>query len=446
MIESELELGMGSEPMSSASLIARQEASLFPCAAPMYRTPMVVERAEGLTVYADGGKPYLDFFGGVLTVSLGHCHPVVNERVRTQIERLGHVSCLYVSENQVAYAESLAEIAPAGLTRSFFTNSGTEAIETAIMLARAATERYEIVALRYAYSGRTAMSSAITAHGTWRPAISATGGVVHAAAPYRYRAPIEFASEQDYEDYLVRDLEETIDTCTNGKPAAFIAETILGVGGFLVPPPGYFRRAAEIIRSRGGLFISDEVQTGFGRTGDRWFGIEHWGVAPDIMVMAKSIANGYPVGATIARDDIAAAWRHKTFSTYGGNPISMAAAQATLDVMREEDVPTRCAERGAQFRAGLDALAARYPWIGEVRGMGLMQSLELVESPESKTASPKLAAALLEATRVEGLLVGMGGLYGHVVRMGPPMLVSEAEMADGLEKLSRACAAVDGDR
>jgi 4-aminobutyrate aminotransferase-like enzyme len=209
-----------------------------------------------------------------------------------------------------------------------------------------------------------------------------------------------------------------------------------------VPPRGYFQRAAEIIHRYGGLLIIDEVQAGFGRTGDHWFGIEHWGVEPDIMVMAKGIANGAPVGATITTDEIAASWTAKTLATYGGNPVSMAAAEATLDVMVREDVPARAAARGAQLRAGLDRLAAEHAWIGEVRGMGLMQGLELVTDRQSKTADPRRAAALLEAAKAEGLLIGLGGLQGQVIRIGPSLLVTEAEIDDGLERLARACAVV----
>jgi 4-aminobutyrate aminotransferase len=244
-------------------------------------------------------------------------------------------------------------------------------------------------------------------------------------------------------DAFGRDLEELIVTTTNGKPAAFMAETIQGVGGYIVPPPGYFQRMVEIIHQYGGVFICDEVQAGFGRTGDKWFGIEHWNVEPDIMVMAKGIASGMPVGATIARPEIADAWTSKTISTFGGNPIAMAAAIATNEVMVRENVPARAAVRGKQLRAGLDELGRKYGWIGDVRGMGLMQALEIVEDKKSKTPSPKKAKGLLEATKEEGLLIGLGGLNGHVIRLGPSLLVTEDETADALARLGRACARVD---
>jgi 4-aminobutyrate aminotransferase-like enzyme len=241
-------------------------------------------------------------------------------------------------------------------------------------------------------------------------------------------------------DKFVADLEETIVTTTNGKPAAFIAETIQGVGGYVVPPPGYFAKAAEVIRRYGGLLIIDEVQTGFGRTGGHWFGIEHSGVEPDIMVMAKGIANGAPVGATITTDEIAKSWKAKTISTFGGNPVSMAALCATQDVLREEDAPENARVRGEELRAGLLAIQRKHPWIGDVRGMGLMQGLEIVKDPATKEPDAKRAARFMEATREEGVLVGVGGLYGNVVRIGPSLLVTKDEIAEGVEKLGRAAA------
>jgi alanine-glyoxylate transaminase/(R)-3-amino-2-methylpropionate-pyruvate transaminase len=422
---------------------AGQGKYLFPAVKPYYRDPLVIAEASGVTVIDTEGRQYLDFFAGILTTSIGHCHPEVVERVREQVGRVGHTSTLYLTENQVNVARKLAGLTPGRLNRSFFTNSGTEAVETAIMLASIYTGRSEVIALRHAYSGRSILTTNITAHGPWRPLASSVAGIKHALSPYLYRSPFGDQSEEEAAEAFARDLEDVIVTTTSGKPAAFIAESIQGVGGFIVPPKGYFQRAAEIIRKYGGVFIADEVQTGFGRTGDKWFGIEHWGVEPDIMVMAKGIANGFPVGATVTTDEVAAAWTTKTISTYGGTPVSMAAAEATLDVMIREDTPSRSAARGTQLRRGLDALAAEHEWIGEVRGMGLMQALELVEDPKTKEPSPRRALALLEAARGEGLLIGLGGLHGQVVRIGPSMLITEEQIADGLARLERACRQVE---
>jgi len=258
-------------------------------------------------------------------------------------------------------------------------------------------------------------------------------------SPYMYRSPLGDLPEDEAVERLAADLEEVILTTTTGRPAALLVETIQGVAGYVVPPRGYFQRIAEMVRGYGGLLIIDEVQTGFGRTGRYWFGIEHWGVEPDIMVMGKGIANGFPVGATIAKSEIADAWTAKTISTYGGNPVSMAAMNATLDVMIRENVPSRCAVQGARLGAALEDLRERHEWIGEVRGMGLMQAMELVEDRSSRTPSPHRALALLEACKEERLLVGLGGLWSNVIRMGPSMLISEAEMTTAIERLGRAC-------
>ncbi|HET9276377.1 MAG TPA: aspartate aminotransferase family protein [Gemmatimonadales bacterium] len=411
---------------------------IIPAAPPYYRDPLVLVEGSGSTVVDAEGREYLDFFCGILTTGIGHCHPEVVERIREQLGRLGHTSTLYLTEPQVNAARRLAGIAPGRLRKTFFTNSGTEAVETAVMLARMFTGRDEIIALRYGSSGRSALGTTLTAMSGWNPLGGSVPWVRHALSPYCYRCAYGPPHDECGERYA-RDLEEVILTTTSGRPAAFFAESIQGAGGYVVPPPGYFQRAAEIIRKYGGLFIADEVQTGFGRTGGKWFGIEHWGVEPDIMVMAKTVGGGLPVGATITRDEIATAWKGKTISTFGGNPIAMTAMDATLEIMEREAVPSRSAERGRQLRAGLDRLFEEHGWIGEVRGMGLMQALELVEDRATRAPSPARAQALLEAAKAERLLIGTGGLHNHVIRIAPQMLMSEAEVADGLERLERAC-------
>ena len=424
---------------ASASLLERQRAVLFDCVKPLYREPLALAEGAGCWVKDADGREYLDAFAGILTTSLGHCHPEVTAAVRKQADRLGHVSTLYVNEPQVEAAEALARLAPGELGRTFFLNSGTEAIETALAAARLHTGRTEIVALRHAYHGRTSLAASATAHAPWRALPSTQTGIVHALAPYPYRAPFGPRSDRELAEIYAQDLAEVVETTTNGRPAALIAETIQGVGGYIVPPRHYFQRIAETIRSYGGLFISDEVQSGFGRTGGRWFGIEHWEVVPDLMVTAKGIGAGMPVGAVTATEEVAAGWRGKTLSTFGGNPVCMAATTAGLRVMEAEDVPARARRRGDQLRTGLEALGRRHPWIGEVRGMGLMQALELVEDRSSKKPAPGLATALLEAAKDQGLLVGVGGLHGHVVRLGPSLLVAEDEVDEMLRRLSAAC-------
>ncbi len=438
-----MEPGLTDTMTKSQAVLAGQWEFVFPVVQPLYDDPLVLDEGEGVWVRDADGAEYLDLFSGILTTSVGHCNPRVVERAQEQMGRLGHTSTLYVTKPQVEAAQRLAAIAPGRMSQTFFTNSGTEAIETAIHMAFLHTGRSEVIALRQAYHGRSFLASNMTAVDVWRPLATSFPGIKHTLTPYPYRCPFKQPCDETCTEAFANDLEDVIRTTTNGKPAAFIAESIMGIGGYIVPPPGYLARAAEIIRSHGGLFISDEVQSGFGRSGRHWFAIEHSGVEPDIMVMAKGIANGAPVGATITRPEIARSWKAKTISTFGGSPVSMAAANATLEVMVDEDVPSRAEERGSQLVRGLTDLRERYDWIGDVRGMGLMQALELVEDRDSKTPSPRHAKALLEATKEEGLLIGLGGIHGHVIRLGPSLLISENEIAQGLERLARGCQRVD---
>ena len=430
-------------PADRQRLLAGHDEFLFPCARPYYRSPLVLEEAQGVWVKDAEGREYLDLFAGILTTSIGHGHPAVIDAVTRQMARIGHTSTLYVTRNQIDVARRVADLAPGALTRSFFTNSGTEAVETAVTLACMFTGRSEVIALKLGYHGRSMLTTNLTAHAPWRPLPSSIAGIKHAMSPYPYRCPFKTPCDETCVELFARDLEDVIETTTNGRPAALIAETIQGVGGFVVPPPAYFQRAAEIIRRAGGLLIIDEVQAGWGRTGKHWFGIEHWGVEPDIMVMAKGVANGFPVGVTTTTDEIAESWTAKTISTFGGNPISMAAASATLEVMVREDTPRRSAVRGKQLGAALQELAARHEWIGEARGMGLMWALEIVADSESKNPDPSRAVALLEAAKEEGLLIGTGGLQGHVIRIGPSMLIEEDELGEGIARLGRACALIE---
>ncbi|HUE77554.1 MAG TPA: aspartate aminotransferase family protein [Longimicrobiales bacterium] len=434
-----IQSGSGPAVGGSRDIVSEHRKHLFPWVRPYYHEPLVLEEGQGVWVRDIEGRELLDFFAGILTTSIGHAHPSVNQRVTEQMQRIGHTSTLYVTEPQIEVARQLARLAPGGLNRTAFLNSGTEAVETAIMAASLFTGRSEIIALRHGYSGRSILASNLTAHAPWRPLSSQIPGIKHARAPYVYRSPLgEDVPEDAHTDFFIQDLVEVIETTTSGRPAALLAESILGVGGFIVPPTGYLRRAAEVIREYGGVFIADEVQSGFGRTGDRWFGCEHGGVEPDIMIMAKGIANGFPVGATMARDEIAEAWSGLSISTYGGNPISMAAASATLEVMVSEDVPKRSRERGDQIRTTLERLQGEHAWVGDVRGMGLMQAVEVVEDRAGKEPAPARARAVQEAALEEGLLVGLGGLKGHVLRIGPSMLITEDETREALERLTRA--------
>lgn len=427
------------ETATSAETLLGQREFLLPSMLHLYDEPLVISEGKGVRVRDPEGREYLDLFAGILTTSVGHCNPRVLEATSKQMNKLGHISTLYASEMHVEAARKIAEISPGALKRTFFTNSGTEAIETALMMACVATGRSEIIGLRVGYHGRSFLATSVTAHSGWRPLATPVAGIKHAKDPNPYRCPYKQPCDESCVDKFVDDLEQVILTTTNGRPAAFIAETIQGVAGYVVPPPGYFQKAAEVIRHYGGLLVIDEVQSGFARTGTHWFGIEHWGVEPDIIVMAKGIANGAPVGATITTDEIAHGWKGKTISTFGGNPVSMAAMCATQDELREHDAPTNAQERGDQLRAALEEMQTRHPsWIGDVRGMGLMQGIEIVKDPISKEPDTERTAALMKATLEEGILVGQGGMSGTVIRLGPSLLITEAEMAEGIEKLGRA--------
>lgn len=426
--------------IDAASVLAKHEKYLFKSVANYYAEPIVLESGDGLTLKDADGREYLDFFGGILTVSIGQCDPRVNEPVKTQIDRLGHVSALYPTLPIVELAERLANITPGPLQKSFFCASGTEADETAVALAQVYTGAQEIIALRHGYSGRSMLAQSLTAHSTWRAVPTQIAAIKHAHNPYCYRCPmgLEFPS---CEVKCAQDIRELIETTTTGHIAGFLAEPIQGVGGFISPPAEYFQVAVEIVREFGGVFICDEVQTGFGRTGGKMFGIEHTGVQPDIMTMAKGIANGMPIAATIATPEIADAFEKLTLSTYGGNPISSTAANATIDVIVEEKLADNATVQGARLRAGLEELQTRFPkHIGDVRGKGLMQAIELVEDEPGGDRSPaaEFVGRVFEATKKRGLLIGKGGLYNNVFRIAPALTATATHIDECLRILGES--------
>ncbi|MBL8632142.1 MAG: aspartate aminotransferase family protein [Myxococcales bacterium] len=420
--------------MDSATVRQLHREYMMPSTFHYYPESLVLQRGDGMFLFDAEGQKYLDFFGGILTVSLGHCHPEVIGAVREQLGTLGHTSTLYQNEWIVRLAQKMAEITPGNMQQSFFSNSGSEADEMAVLLAKLHTGRQEIVALRHSYSGRGMYAISAMGHASWRPIAPVMPGISLMPAPYCYRCPFG----QTYPSCDIRcadDVKEVLATTTTGQPAAFIAEPILGVGGFITPPKEYFQKVLEPIRKAGALFICDEVQTGFGRTGTYWNGIEHFGVQPDIMTFAKGIASGMPMAATITSKEIAASFKGLTISTYGGNPISSVAALATIHVMQREDIPQRAARLGNRLRQGLLALQEKFPIIGDVRGMGLMQGIELVEDRKTKEPSAKRANQMIEVLRRRHFLIGKGGLYGNTLRIAPPMLVTESQIDEALAHL-----------
>ena len=358
----------------------------------------------------------------------------MTEPLKAQIDRLGHISTLYPSMPIANLAETIARITPGRLQKSYFTASGTEADETAVNLAQVFTGALEIIALRNGYSGRSMLAQSLTAHGTWRSIPTQIAAVKHALAPYCYRCPLglEYPS---CEVRCAQDIKDVIETTTTGQIAGFIAEPIQGVGGFVTPPKEYFQIAVDIVRQHGGVFICDEVQTGFGRTGTHMYGIQHWGVEPDIMTMAKGVANGMPLGVCVATPEIADSFQKLQISTFGGNPMSCAAASATIGIIEGDDLTKNSEVQGQRLREGWLELQKKHPKIiGDVRGKGLMLGVEFVvdETAKDRTPNPQAVVQFFEETKKRGLLIGKGGLYGNVLRIAPPLTVGSTEIDDAL--------------
>jgi len=423
--------------MNKDEIIRKHKQYLFPSVSTYFAEPLVTDHGSMQHLWDVEGNKYLDFFGGIVTISAGHANPRITSKIKEQVDRLQHASTLFPNEAIVSLAEKLAQITPGEITKSYFTNSGTEANETAIQLARVYTGNYEVVALRHAYSGRSQLAQMMTGQNTWRRSLPLGFGVVHAMNPYCYRCPLG----KTYPECGVacaQDIEAVIQTTTSGKIAAFIAEPIQGLGGFITPPQEYFKIAFNIIKNYGGMFIDDEVQTAWGRTGKKWFGIEHWEVTPDIITAAKGLANGAPIGATLTRSDIANSFQGSQISTFGGNPVSCVAAKATIEVIEQDRLLDNAYHVGSYFRQGLEGLQEKYSLIGEVRGMGLMQGIELVKDRQTKEPAPQETAQLMEECRRGGLLVGKGGLWGNVVRMSPPLNINKADVDEAIRILDQA--------
>jgi 4-aminobutyrate aminotransferase-like enzyme len=420
--------------MTKQEILLAQKEFLFPSVFTYYKEPLVISHAKDQYVWDADGSRYLDFFGGIVTLGVGHCNDRVNAKVQEQMDTLGHISPVFVNEPQAALAKKLASITPAGaLTKSFFTSSGSEANETAILAARCFTGSTEIIALRHSYHGRTQGTMGLTGQSQWKLG-PPQAGIVHAVNAYCYRCPfgLEYPS---CELKCAQDMEQVIRSSTSGRVAALIAEPIQGVGGFITPPKEYFKIVTDIVRKYGGVFIADEVQTAWGRTGSKWFGIEHWDVVPDIITSAKGLANGMPIGVTIARAEVANAVKGLTISTFGGNPIATTAASAVLDYIEEQNILRNTEEVGAYLMNGLLDLKEKHRLIGDVRGKGLLLALELVEDRKSKAPATAATLQLMECARENHLMVGRGGLYGNVIRLSPPMNISRTDVDEFLLRL-----------
>ena len=399
-----------------------------------YDEPLEIVGGRGRRVTGADGREYLDFFAGILTNAIGYDVPEISDAIRRQVDTgVLHTSTLYLIRRQVELAERIAELSGIPDAKVFFTNSGTEANEAALMLATQTRRSNQVLALRNSYHGRAFATLAVTGNRGWSATSLSPIKVSYVHGGYRYRSPFGGMSDADYIAACVDDLREVIETTTAGDVACMIAEPIQGVGGFATPPDGLLGAFAEVLEEYGILLISDEVQTGWGRTGEHFWGIQAHGVTPDAMTFAKGLGNGLAIGGVVAEkeliDDIGA----HSISTFGGNPVSTGGAHAALEYLIEHDLQGNAAKLGAQLMRGLRSCGRAL--IGDVRGKGLMIGVERV-GPGGKHPAPQAAARVMELAKQRGLLIGKGGLHGNVLRLAPPMTLTETEAAQALEILT----------
>jgi alanine-glyoxylate transaminase / (R)-3-amino-2-methylpropionate-pyruvate transaminase len=396
-----------------------------------YKKPLMLVEGKGQYLFDETGRRYLDALGGIVTVSVGHCHPAVVEAARKQSELLQHSTTIYLHPNIAEYGEKLAAKMPGNLKVCYFVNSGSEANDLALLMARAYTGNYDVIALRNSYHGGNASGMGLTAHRTWKYNVPHSFGVHHAMTPDPYRGAWGRDDKNAGRNYAA-DVKSLIDHATSGQIAGFIAESIQGVGGCIVFPDDYLRHAYEHVRAAGGVCIADEVQTGFGRTGTHFWGFQTQGVLPDIVTMAKGIGNGAPLAAVITTPKIAVTLAQRThFNTFGGNPVVCAQGKAVLDVIVRENLQENALKIGNQITTGLNRLKEKHNIIGDVRGKGLLLGIELVKDRKTKEPAQGECAEVLEISREMGLLLGKGGLHGQTIRFSPPMCL-QAQDADFL--------------
>jgi alanine-glyoxylate transaminase / (R)-3-amino-2-methylpropionate-pyruvate transaminase len=403
-----------------------------------YKRPLMIVEGRAQYVFDEHGRRYLDALGGIVTVSVGHCHPDVVAAARQQNELLQHSTTIYLHPNIVTYAEKLAGKMPGDLKVCYFVNSGSEANDLALLMARAYTGNYDVIALRNSYHGGNASGMGLTAHRTWKFNVPHSFGVHHAITPDPYRGPWG-RDDPDAGYKYAGDIKSLIDHATSGHIAAFIAESIQGVGGCVVFPDHYLSHAYEHVRAAGGVCIADEVQTGFGRTGSHYWGFETQNVIPDIVTMAKGIGNGAPLAAVVTTPKIAATLAQRLhFNTFGGNPVVCAQGMAVMDVIDREKLQANALKIGNHILAGLERLKEKHNLIGDVRGKGLLLGIELVKDHATKEPATAECAQVLENCKDMGLLLGKGGLYGQTIRFSPPMCVHQQDADFLLDVLDRA--------
>jgi alanine-glyoxylate transaminase/(R)-3-amino-2-methylpropionate-pyruvate transaminase len=401
---------------------------LSPALLTYYKQPLMIVEGSMQYLFDETGRRYLDGFGGIVTISVGHCHPEVVQAAREQMETLQHTTTIYYHPVIAAYAQQLAATLPGDLSVCYFVNSGTEANDLAILMARLYTGNYDAVALRNAYHGGSPSAMGLTAHSTWKFNYPHSFGVHHAVCADPYRGPWGHDDPEAGAKYA-EDVRDLIQYATPGQVAAFFAESIQGVGGTLVYPKGYLENVYRHVRAADGLCIADEVQTGFGRTGEHFWGFEAQDVIPDIVTMAKSIGNGAPLAAVVTTPEIARSLTGRIhFNTFGGNPVSCAIGRKVLEIIERDRLQERCAEMGGYMLEGFRGLMDKHAVIGDVRGKGLMTGIELVRDRGTKAPAPEACLRVFERARALGLLIGKGGFHGNVLRIKPPMCISREDI------------------
>lgn len=401
---------------------------LSPALVTYYEEPIMIVEGSMQYLYDETGRRYLDGIGGIVTISVGHCHPYVIEKAREQLETLQHTTTIYYHPTIAEYGKMLADKLPGDLKVVYFVNSGSEANDLAMSMARMVTGNYDLIALRNAYHGGISTTMGLTAHSTWKYNLPHSYGVHHAINADPYRGPWG-RDDPDAGANYAADVKNLIDMATPGRIAGFFAESIQGVGGSIVFPDGYLKEVYGYVREAGGVCVADEVQTGFGRTGDNYWGFETQQVIPDIVTLAKGIGNGVPLAAVVTTPEIAGTLAERIhFNTFGGNPVSCAIGKAVLEVIDRENLQQNCREVGKYLMAGYGKLMSTYDAIGDVRGKGLMTGIELVGDRTTKVPAPEACSYVFNRAKALGLLIGKGGFHGNVLRIKPPMCITEDDV------------------
>ncbi len=427
---------------TNAELFERYRAVLPSYVSPLYADPISIDHGQGGYVFDVEGNRYLDFFGGVLTTMVGHNNAAVTAAVQAQAAKVMHTSTLYLSEPMIELAERIAAISGIPDARVFFTTSGSEANDTAILLATSYRKSNEVLAMRNSYHGRSFTAQAITSHSSWSSTALSGLSVNFVHGAYRLRSPFRHLDDDEFTQACTDDLQQVIDMMTAGDVACLIAEPIQGVGGFATPPDGFFSSMQKVLANHGILFVTDEVQTGWGRTGEHFWGYQAHDIVPDMLTFAKGVGNGITLAGIVARAEIMDSITALSFSTFGGNPLSTAAGLATLDYVLDNDLQGNAMRMGKRLTDALQPIVDRTPWIAELRGKGLMQAIETVQ-PDGIEPDTDRAAQLLEGCKDRGLLIGKGGLYGNVIRITPMLDVSEDEIDEGVAAIAATVDVMD---